>query len=318
MPFWPFKKQSNPRTDVPMQSSVSRTMFDSTRPTDFMLALRTGGKLERLKSLIGAGADVNARDGKGMTPLMLASRVEYVEALIAAGADVNARDNEGGTALMAAVGEGSWTFIEVLIGAGADVNAKTQQHGFTALMCAALSSQESGEYCVKKLIAAGADVNAMDNEGWTALMRAAHAGHTDCVQALVAVDDLPNSVGEISAHVTKLAQEVRQLSNGPEQADEPKDPHAIMEVEAATRRLCENLCDLLLLTVGQPLLTESTHDLDLMALYLAKATPPLGKLQLTYGLDDPRIARLSTMFKLASLSFSLTTEAAAHDGTDQG
>ena len=49
------------------------------------------------------GANVNARNSKGMTALMLAamnnSNPEVVKALINAGADIFAKDNEGKTAL---------------------------------------------------------------------------------------------------------------------------------------------------------------------------------------------------------------------------
>lgn len=51
------------------------------------------GCLDCLKQLIAAGADVNASDDNGTTPLMAAAsgHLDSVEALIAAGADVNAK-----------------------------------------------------------------------------------------------------------------------------------------------------------------------------------------------------------------------------------
>jgi ankyrin repeat protein len=53
-------------------------------------------------SLIERGANVNAKDEEGATPLMIAAgmgRVEMVKLLLSKGADVNARDNSGVTAL---------------------------------------------------------------------------------------------------------------------------------------------------------------------------------------------------------------------------
>ncbi len=51
--------------------------------------------------LIKAGADVNARDGNGETPLGYAALTnpnpDMTAALIKAGADVNGKDNEGMT-----------------------------------------------------------------------------------------------------------------------------------------------------------------------------------------------------------------------------
>ena len=58
---------------------------------------------EVLKVLIEAGADVNAKDTDGLTPLMLAAQhnpnPKALTALLEAGADAKAKNNEGKTAL---------------------------------------------------------------------------------------------------------------------------------------------------------------------------------------------------------------------------
>ena len=58
----------------------------------------------KLKILIVLGADVNARNTNGTTPLMLAAarnqNPAVIETLIESGADVNARDQNGRTPLM--------------------------------------------------------------------------------------------------------------------------------------------------------------------------------------------------------------------------
>ena len=85
--------------------------------------------IERVKACLEAGADVNAADRFGNTPLHEAARfsdhAEIILALVNAGADVHARRFDGGTPLHTAVESGdSPQVVEALVAAGADVNAR--------------------------------------------------------------------------------------------------------------------------------------------------------------------------------------------------
>jgi ankyrin repeat protein len=80
---------------------------------------------EVIRTLLKAGADVKAKDIRGMTPLMLAvasetQDVEVVRLLLGAGSDVNAVSSAWETALDWARKFGSRPVIAALLAAGAN------------------------------------------------------------------------------------------------------------------------------------------------------------------------------------------------------
>lgn len=90
--------------------------------TDALFRAVIEGNTEMVRSLLSApGADVNARNDRGSTPLLEAARYghnDIARTLIAAGANVNAKDNDGKTALMLAVQGNHEEVVRVLKQAG--------------------------------------------------------------------------------------------------------------------------------------------------------------------------------------------------------
>ncbi|HEV2547810.1 MAG TPA: ankyrin repeat domain-containing protein [Stellaceae bacterium] len=83
------------------------------------------GDLETVKRLLQQGADLNAFDDLGWTPLIHAAKrghVDVVRCLLAAGAQVDARDEAraGNTALAEVAAECSLEMAKALVEAGAD------------------------------------------------------------------------------------------------------------------------------------------------------------------------------------------------------
>ena len=120
------------------------------RSLDIWEAAETGN-IEAVKQHLANGADVNATDRNGETPLYLAKgetadllrkhggktgvelsihkaaeagNIEAVKQHLADGADVNVKDKVGGTPLHHAAFNGHKEIVELLIANGADVNAK--------------------------------------------------------------------------------------------------------------------------------------------------------------------------------------------------
>ena len=141
------------------------------------------GDFAALKSLIDAGADLNARSSDEWTPLMLATikgHTEMVEALLKNGADSNARNKKGWTALMFSVSMSDADTTRILLSRGANINARDKE-GKTALMQA---SNENNRESVKVLLEEGANVNLEDHAGETALDIARRRGYLEIVELL--------------------------------------------------------------------------------------------------------------------------------------
>jgi ankyrin repeat protein len=99
------------------------------------------GDLEEVKRLVTNGANVNAANKYGTTPLHVAAdsgQAAIVEFLVANGANVNAANKCGNIPLHWAAGHGRAAIVEYLVNQGADVSA-VNKVGSTALHVAAMN-----------------------------------------------------------------------------------------------------------------------------------------------------------------------------------
>ena len=104
------------------------------------------------------------------------------EHLLGAGADPNAGDHAGATPLMFAARSGNLDVIDALLAAGAAVDVHAAAHGQTALMWAASAGHAAA---LRRLLAAGADVQASSSGGYTPLLFAVRENHAPAVQLLL-------------------------------------------------------------------------------------------------------------------------------------
>ena len=114
---------------------------------------------ETQQEIIDYGADVNATDKRGRTPLLLGcvlGQIDSVNVLLAAGADTTICDEEGSSCLHAAIdGRCSKDTLQALIDHGAHIDAR-RKDGANALLRACYTGQSES---VRFLLEAGADVN---------------------------------------------------------------------------------------------------------------------------------------------------------------
>ena len=115
------------RTMARQAGAVPTPEPKASLPPEALHRAAKAGNLKGLEAALAAGADVNARDDKGWTPLMYVVDKGYVllvEPLLTAKADVNLRGPDGATALFMAAAHGHGEIIPKLMKAGADPTIK--------------------------------------------------------------------------------------------------------------------------------------------------------------------------------------------------
>jgi len=130
------------------------------------------GDLPQLKALIAGGADLEARDAMGRTPLHVATYARQREAigvLARAGARLDAFENDRYDAVTIAAVADDVPTLALLLSLGANPGQTTSRYDGTALIAAAHLGHDE---VVRRLIAAGAPLDHVNNLHWTALIEA--------------------------------------------------------------------------------------------------------------------------------------------------
>jgi ankyrin repeat protein len=138
-------------------------------------AVRTG-QSAKVAAAIAAGSDIEARDEQGHTALLLAVQADQADvaaALIEAGADVNAKAANQDTPLLYAGAEGRDAILGLILATGKADLKDTNRYGGTALIPAAHHGHSS---TVRILLATDIDIDHVNDLGWTALLEAVILG----------------------------------------------------------------------------------------------------------------------------------------------
>jgi ankyrin repeat protein len=176
------------------------------------------GNLGDIRALILDGAPADARQNNGTSLLHQALEMNHfnvVPLLIKEGADVNAVDHrgitpihlaagKGNTALHKAARQGNHDLLILLIEHNADVNVSTQGLHVTPLHKAVRYGHEK---IVRVLLNSGANVNAYSNLYGTPLHWAAEKGHRGIVEALL---EYGASTNTLDSHQLTPADRARE------------------------------------------------------------------------------------------------------------
>lgn len=238
----PAKQQEDAESESSEEGpEVNSDIFDAARR----------GRLQVVQACLQEGAEVNAHDFNGCTPLFHAARARQVEMskwLVDAGSNLEKADTSGRTPLRVASFFGHEEIVQLLLTAGASLNT-VDLCGWTPLHAA---SSEGYDGIARILLAAGADVNRITSagDGLTPLLTAATHGHIDVVETLLSAGADPTVKGESSQTAREVAEEeghgaVAELLRGAE--EEWTRPFVL---QLSVRRANADLAELTLRTMA--------------------------------------------------------------------
>lgn len=138
-------------------------------------------RLDLVLYLLGQGANPNATDIRGRTPLFYAASRRMVRTLVEAGANANHTDLMRHRPLHAAVKAGRLDVAKALIQLGGDPHAQDCR-GLTPLHTAAAKGRLA---CIEHLVGQGAWPNVRDRHGRSPLFYAVAGGHLPAALLLI-------------------------------------------------------------------------------------------------------------------------------------
>ncbi len=146
------------------------------------------GDVEIARFLLERGADLNYRGAWDRPAAVIAATSAYsagmTELLLSRGADPNATDGNGHTPLYEVAASYRFDVLETLIRAGADVNFRAPD-GSTPLHQAAGRNSDAEPRAIHTLVQHGAKLDAQDNRGFTPLHAALERTMADAARMLL-------------------------------------------------------------------------------------------------------------------------------------
>ncbi len=178
-----------PPSSFAAQATPPKLSPEAQLETDRLLILAAkANDPVKVKELIAAGGNVNAKDGIQDSAFLYAGAEGFNEVLkltLAAGPDVGSINRYGGTALIPASEHGHTETVRILIAAGVPVD-HVNNLGWTAMQEAILLNNggPNQQDVVRQLLDAGANPDIRDPQGRTALQNAERLGFAE-IAALI-------------------------------------------------------------------------------------------------------------------------------------
>lgn len=164
------------------------------------------GNAKEVIMLLDSGIDLEQRDQRGWTPVMIAAfegTEEMALLLIQRGANVFAKDKKGYTPIHFAAYRNFARVVAQLLQMNIDPDAQSDS-GTTPLVQAAARGNTE---VVEQLLKADASPNLANNEGWTPLHKAVANRHLPAVAALMKFKADPHALHSSGATPLAIARE---------------------------------------------------------------------------------------------------------------
>ncbi|SDL79454.1 Ankyrin repeat [Halarsenatibacter silvermanii] len=187
------KEETPEKIEEALKDGADVNQTDDRGKTPLIVAAAHNSRPEVIDLLLDYGARMERRDKNGQTALYHAARhnpsPEVMRKIIWRGAAVNVTSDAGYTPLLRAAELGAENKVEILISRGAEIDRRGPK-GETALML--LMENDPSPEIVQRLLNAGASPRLSDDQGRTALHRAAAREQTDNARMLIEAEASPD------------------------------------------------------------------------------------------------------------------------------
>ncbi len=164
------------RRDFGRMTTILRKAAAKMTPDSRLLHASERGSAVAAEAALADGADIESRDARERTALLLAATYDHVAVarmLVARGADVNAVDDQRDTPFLVTGVTGSVEMLDALLPGNPDTTI-TNRYGGVAVIPAA--ERGHAAYVKAVLERTNIDVNHVNDLGWTALLEAVVLG----------------------------------------------------------------------------------------------------------------------------------------------
>ena len=154
-----------------LQAAIDAAPLDPAAASAALRQAANDGDADRVAVALRSGADIESRDERGRTPLLLASAADNVETarlLVVLGADPDAQDDQQDSAWLVTGVTGSVAMLEVLLPAHPDLALRNRFGGVSIIP----ASERGHVDYVRRVVSTGIDVNHVNDLGWTAMLEA--------------------------------------------------------------------------------------------------------------------------------------------------